>query len=91
MTPHPDAQAGLQRLQDLAERYLDSPRVCFVCRAWPATSPMLFVGDATGDGGRRQCAVFATCAICLSSDDFEKHVSDALKKDMGQREGALWN
>jgi hypothetical protein len=91
MMPHPDAQGGVQRLQDLAERYLDTPRVCFVCREAPAVAPLVFVGDAMGDGGRRQCAVFGTCMVCLCQDNFEHRVSEALKTDRHQRERAVWN
>jgi hypothetical protein len=92
MTPHPGAKADVQHLQVLAERYLDVPRMCFLCAAWPAVAPLVYVGDAKGVGGRRRCAVFGACVVCLATDpsDFEHRVNKALRTVRPQ-EMAPWN
>jgi hypothetical protein len=77
-------------LEALAERYLDVPRVCFLCREAPATTPLVFVADATVDAGVCGC-VFGVCMVCLCSDDFQARVCMALRQDQREREAAPWN
>jgi len=84
------AMAVLQRVQDLAESYLDVPRVCFVCRDAPAVSPMVFVAGVSSDG-RAHGSIFALCGFCLCRDDCAARVNEALKEDMHEREMATWN
>jgi hypothetical protein len=91
MMPGPDAMAGLQQLQAMTERYLDTQRQCFLCHAAPATSALLFLADAVGDGGRRQCAIFGVCMPCWCTDGFQARVSAALRQDQRQGEAAVWN
>jgi hypothetical protein len=86
-----NCMAELQALGALAEQYLESPRVCFLCREAPATSALLFVGDAKDDGGRRQCAIFGVCMVCWCADDFQARVSAALRQDQHHGEAAVWN
>ena len=85
-----DACAGLPALAALAERYLDVPRVCFLCREAPATTSLVFLADAAPPGRIRGC-VFAVCAFCLCQENFQARAAKALRQDQDQREVAVWN
>jgi len=86
MRPHPDAMADVQRLQGLAEQYLERMPLCFLCREMPASMALVYLADS----GTRGC-VFGVCAVCRCQDDFEHRVNEVLHQDIHQRERAVWD
>jgi hypothetical protein len=48
----------------LVERYMDRQPRCVVCRDWPATTPLVYVADATEADRLRGC-VLGLCVVCL--------------------------
>ena len=80
----------VQALGELAERHMESPRLCSLCREAPGVAPLVFLAD-TATAGRVSGCVFATCMMCWCQDDFEKHVSEMLRKGQRRREAGAWN
>ena len=80
-----------QELAALAEKYMDTPRLCFLCREAPATAPMVYVSDSQGEGERVRGCVFAVCTVCRCTEGFQARVSVALRQDQYQGEAVVWN
>jgi hypothetical protein len=85
-----DPHAGLSDLARLTEQYMERMPLCLVCHDQPAVAPMVFMGEPKGAGGRRRCAAFAVCMVCMCQDDFEHRLQEALMMAHAE-EAARWN
>jgi hypothetical protein len=89
MTRGPDVVLATS-VENLAEQYMESMPRCIVCRDWPATTPMIFMGEPKGAGGVRRCAVFGVCAACWCGERFQERVEQAVTMARAE-EAARWN
>ena len=90
MVTDPEHNAVVQALGELAEKYLDAPRLCFVCREMPAVMPLVYVAD-TPTADRMSGCVFGVCAFCLCDEDFQARVGQMFKQGQRRREAGAWN
>jgi hypothetical protein len=79
----------VQGLAALAERYMNSGPLCFLCHDAPGVAALAFLADGV-QGGKGQGCVFALCMVCLCGEDMEARVQGALRAERA-RVVALWN
>jgi hypothetical protein len=84
-----DPHAGLSDLATLAEQYMETQPTCLLCHDSPATTPFLYVPDAS-DGDHVRGCCFALCVFCWLQDDFQDRVNQALRVARAE-EAARWN
>jgi hypothetical protein len=85
-----DPHAVVAAMNELQEQYMQVPRTCFTCRNAPAVAPIAFVLE-DDDPDRMEGCIVAVCVVCLTSEDLQELVREAVKKEVCEQEMAPWN
>jgi hypothetical protein len=76
-------------LGELAENYLNEPRLCCLCQWHSAVSAPIFLPDAQEDSVIRG-AVLPLCGVCMCEPDLPNRIEQALRMGTAQ-ERAAWD